>query len=128
MSDEYPGLERREYIRYRYEKPIKYQILDAGKDGKSGLVNAVSKNLSASGILFSTTAMPGISTLLLLDLDYKTANICQEIEEHALILNNKLFGKVVRIEETTSGSYETGVAFVKKSDDLAERLRKLAPR
>lgn len=125
MSDEYQGKEKREFFRYSFEKPLHYKIVNADKNKSSisKLIDAVSKNLSASGILFTTSTLPEISSLLVLDLDYRTARICEEIESRALILNDKLVGKVVRIEENDDGFYNVGVAFIKKTDGLPEEIR-----
>ncbi len=126
MADSYKGEEKREFFRHRHEKPVCYRVLDVGLDQEQApqLAKAVSKNLSAAGILFSSKEMPKISSLLMMDLDYRVAQICREIEENALIVDNKLFGKVVRIEDTGSG-YDIGVAFIKKFDNLADRIKEI---
>jgi len=123
MKNTASGKERREFLRFSYNESIRYSIIKEcrEKDFSSDLMNAISKNLSASGILFVTSIgnEPGISRLLVLDLDFKTTNICREIEERALILgDNKLIGKVVRIEDNEDGTCSVGVAFVKKTDAL----------
>jgi PilZ domain len=128
MSNNYSGPERREFFRYRFEKTINYKKVagpKGNKDGSPKLTNAVSKDLSASGLLFSTDSLPELSSLLVLDLDYRTTLVCQEIEEKALIVNNKLLGKVVRIEDTDDGRYDVGVAFIKKSEDLPNEIKNL---
>ncbi|MFA5146974.1 MAG: hypothetical protein WC515_06360 [Candidatus Omnitrophota bacterium] len=127
MAEPIPGKNRREFLRYRYEKPIHYSIVTSSKDLQpiaSSVMKAVSKNLSACGILFSTKDAPDMSSVLILDLDHRTSRICQEIEENALIINNKLLGKVVRIEECSDGMRDVGVAFIKKSTDLSKDLVK----
>ena len=131
MSSEYLGRERREFFRYRHEEGVKYQTLgkEAGRvDIGTDFINAISKDLSASGILFTSKYIPDISSVLVMDLDYRTSRVCQEIEERALIVNNKLVGKVVRIEENNDGSYDVGVAFVKKSDKLSKNIREFISR
>lgn len=128
MGEEYIGVERREFFRYRYEKPIHYSIVTSARDKDpiaESLIKAVSKNLSASGILFTTRELPEISSILTLNLDFRTSQVCQEIEERALILNNKLLGKVVRIEDANNGMWDVGVAFIKKDDYVSEDLKKL---
>jgi hypothetical protein len=120
MANIYKGPERREFLRCDFNKPVKYSTVNVVKDQNftTGLADAISKNLSASGIYFITKVgkVPDISSLLVLDLDYKTATICKEIEERVLILGNKLIGRVVRIEDNEDGTCGIGVAFVKKSD------------
>ena len=116
---------RREFFRYGYEKPVHYTQVSLAEDRSiaSKLIDAVSKNLSASGILFTSRYMPEISSILALDLDYRTTSICKEIEGRVLILNDKLFGKVVRIEDADNGLYDVGVAFIKKSEELAKDIK-----
>ena len=120
--------ERREFFRYRYEQPVHYKKISLAEDRNvaSRLIDAVSKNLSASGILFTSKYLPEISSILVLDLDYRTTSICKEIENNALMLDNKLFGKVVRIEDNENGLYDVGVAFIKKSEDLAKDIKYIA--
>lgn len=121
--------ERRQFLRCDYEKPIHYSIISTPKDKKSpfSLFKAVSKNLSASGILFITKAndVPEISSLLILDLDYKTANVCHEIDKRALIKNNRLLGRVVRIEDNENGTCGVGIAFINKSDRLSRDVKEI---
>ncbi|MDD5496603.1 MAG: PilZ domain-containing protein [Candidatus Omnitrophica bacterium] len=118
MADKYSGQERREFFRYRHEKPMHYKVVSAAKGAGSAsdLVDADSKNLSVSGILFTAKEAPELSSVVMLDLDYRTSQICREIEAHALIKDNKLFGKVVRIEDAGDGLYDIGVAFLKNTE------------
>jgi hypothetical protein len=51
--------------------------------------------------------------------------VCREIEENALIVKNKLVGKVVRIEESADGLYGVGVAFIKRLARLPKDLENL---
>ena len=85
------------------------------KDGKAAKsLQAISKNLSATGLLFTTELVPELSSVVVIELDYRTSQICREIESKAMMLDNKLVGKVVRIEEAGEGLYDIGVAFIKK--------------
>ena len=122
--------ERRGFVRYEHKTPIHYSLVT--KPHEKGIVaraiQAISKNISASGLLFSTDKnhVPDLSSILILDLDYRTARVCGELEKHALIVNNKLLGKVVRVQRARNDAIDIGVAFITKSDDLSEDLRKLA--
>lgn len=120
MNQNHPDHERREFFRYKHEKPINFKIVGnpQNKAAVSKLIGAVSKNLSASGILFTSKYLPEISSVLALDLDYRTTQICKEIEENALIVLDKIVGKVVRIEEAEDGQYNVGVVFIKKGEDI----------
>jgi hypothetical protein len=122
MSIDYPGQERREFFRYRHVEPARFKEVSKNDNTLSDIAAAVTKNLSASGMLFTSEYPPRLSSIIILDVDYRTSMLCEEIEERALILNNRLIGKVVRIEDNDNGSYDIGVAFVKKSDDLSKHV------
>lgn len=119
--------DNREFVRYSYAKTINFKVLVSPKHNKSAskLVSGISRNLSASGILFKSDHLPEISSILELDLDYRTTGICHEIEENAMTVDNKLIGKVVRIEEDENGKYNIGVAFIKKTDPLSSEIEKM---
>jgi hypothetical protein len=127
MADSYKGRDKREFFRYRYEKPIHYTVIktSSSKDTLSRLFDVVSRDLSASGMLFTAARPPELSSILVLDLDYRATRVCREIEESALIVNDKLLGKVVRIEHNDDDSYDVGVAFIKQSDSLSENIKNL---
>lgn len=129
MVDEYSGKDKRQFLRHDYDKTINFKTLSSSKrqDLSSDYTKATSKNLSASGILFVTTVkrVPNISSILALDLDHRTANICQEVEDQAVIVNDKVLGKVVRIEDNDDGTCGVGVAFLKKKSSLAKDLEDL---
>jgi hypothetical protein len=129
MRKNFQGIERRKFLRADFSKSLRYTPISAAKDKSAGprLTDAVSKNLSASGILFitNTAKAPDISTLLVMDLDFKTAAICREIEDRVFLMGNKLVGKVVRIEDNEDGTCGVGVAFVTKSDPISADLKKL---
>jgi c-di-GMP-binding flagellar brake protein YcgR len=128
MAQNYKGVERREFFRYNCDKPIQYKVIRTaeGERGASDFIKGMSKNLSASGMMFTASFIPDISSLVTLKLDYRTTNICCEIEENALIFGDVLIGKVVRIEENDDGTYNIGVAFLKKTGEVPADLKSLA--
>jgi len=129
MERYHMGKDRRAFVRYEHNRPMHYSLVASPGDKTliSRAVSAISKNISASGILFETDKehIPDLSSLLILDLDYRTAKACADLEDRALIVNNKLLGKVVRIERKDSENVDVGVAFINKSDRLSEDIRKL---
>lgn len=127
MSSESSGHEKREFFRYNCEKPVHFKILAAPKDKApvSRMIDGSARNLSACGILFTSDFIPEISSILSLELDYRTTHICQEIEENALIVGDRLLGKVVRIEDNDDGRYNVGVAFIKKSGEIPDDIKSL---
>ena len=122
MPVDFAGSERREFFRYRHIGPAHFKEVLKSNNTLSGLVDAITKNLSASGMLFASECPPRLSSIIVLDIDYRTTRLCEEIEERALVLNNKLLAKVVRIEENDDGSFDVGVAFIKKSENLPQSI------
>ena len=126
---EKPGFQnRREFFRLKFSAPVRFKAYNVGHSNRSSSETAgVSQNISQSGILFQTSENPPqLSSILWMDLDLRTVKICQEIEEHALILNNGLLGKVVRVEEGQK-NYDIGVCFLtQEQKDSSEVQQVLA--
>ncbi len=122
MLGDYTGAEKRAFFRYRHVEPARFKEVSEKEHTVSDLADAVTKNLSASGMLFTSEYPPRLSSMIVLDVDYRTCRICQEIEERVLIVNNRLLGKVVRIEDNDNGSFDIGVAFIRKSETLPQSV------
>ena len=125
MSDKFSGKDKREFFRYRHVEPAHFTEITRSDNTISDLASAITKNLSASGMLFTSEYPPRLSSIIILEVDYRTSMLCEEIEERALMINNKLLGKVVRIEDNDNGSYDIGIAFVKKSESLPDNVMTL---
>ena len=128
MQEHYLGSEKREFFRYKHEKPVYYKNIGVPSQGDMAtkFIKAMSKNLSASGLLFTAELIPKLSSIVMIDLDYRTSQICREIESRVMMLENKLIGKVVRIEDAGEGFYDIGVAFIKKSEVIPAALKNMA--
>ena len=59
-----------------------------------------------------------------MDLDLRTLKICREIEDRALIVNNGLVGKVVRVEEGEK-NYDIGVCFLTQEEKDSREVKNL---
>ena len=120
MLDSYKGMERREFKRCNFTKPVHCREVASSSEGEafSSIIKGMVKNLSASGILFvlNSIDLPSISNFLLLELEYHTSVICQELEKRSLIAQNKFLGKIVRIVNNFDGTSDVGVALIPKSD------------
>ena len=117
----YGETERREFFRLNYKTPIRfksYELKDLQKTAKlAGSLEGTTRNISQNGVLFQTEdSPPQLSSIVWMNLDLRTLKICQEIESKALIFNNGVLGKVVRVEEDTDGgnTYDVGVCFLRK--------------
>ena len=60
-----------------------------------------------------------------MNLDMRTLKICQEIESKALIFNNGVLGKVVRVEEESDNAYDVGVCFLRKDHQDSAEVQKV---
>ena len=108
---------RREFFRIKFNTPVRFKAVTAPKSGARSAtsdVQGTSQNVSQSGILFQTDSAPQMSSILWMNVDLRTLKICQEIESRAIVHNNGVLGKVVRVEEDakTSNSYDVGVCFI----------------
>lgn len=121
MTHEKPGTQnRREFFRLKISTPLRFKSYPSSVQDKG-----VAQNISESGILFQTPENPPqISSLLWMDLDLRTLKICQEIENRALILNNGVVGKVVRVEEGQR-NYDVGVCFLTQEQKNSSQVQKL---
>jgi hypothetical protein len=113
--------ERREFFRVPVRTPLEYRAYGDRK------THGTARNISQAGILFQTEQAPEISSIVWLNLDIRTLKICQEIENRALILNNGILGKVVRVEEDldSDNAYDVGVAFLKKDEKGSPEVQAL---
>lgn len=128
--NEKSGSERREFFRLNFTSPLEFISFSAKQSAPKGPSSAqpsskgTSQNVSQSGVLFQTEKNPPqLSSLLWMDLDLRTLNICQEIERKALLLNHGLVGRVVRVEEDPGNNrrYDVGVCFLTQDQrDSAE--------
>ena len=122
--------ERREFYRINFTAPLNYKSYSAVRSSSSktaalSAATAISQNISESGILFQTESNPPqLSSILWMDLDFRTLSICKEIEKRALIFNNGVLGRVVRVEEDTrdSSRYDIGVCFLTQKQKNSQEV------
>ena len=126
--------QRREFFRLKFNSPLNFKSYDSRHSASSEtqpkkIQTGVSQNISQTGILFQTQQTPPkISSIVWMSLDLRTLKICQEIEARALILNNGVLGRVVRVEEdpANSSAYDVGVVFLKNSENDNRVVREIA--
>ncbi len=115
-------IEKREFFRMDFNSGFQYQNCSP-VDPKT---SADTKNISQSGILFQTsTNPPAISSILWMNMDLRTLNICKEIENRALVFNNGVLGRVVRVEEDvrTGKHYDVGVCFLTRDQQNSREVQ-----
>lgn len=123
-QNEKPGFQnRREFFRLKFSAPVRFK--EYSNQGSNSEAEGISQNISQSGILFQTeNNPPQLSSILWMNLDLRTVKICQEIEERALIHNDGVLGKVVRVEEGPK-NYDIGVCFLTQEQKNSPRVQKL---
>jgi len=122
-----PNLQdRREYFRVNFKTPVEFRTYPSKAPQAQ---RGSSQNISQSGILFQTENIPPqLSSLVWMNLDIRTLSICKEIERKALVLNNGLVGKVVRVEEDADNMrlYDIGVCFLTRDKKESSEIKEIA--
>jgi len=125
LADEFQ--ERRQFFRVHFSTPVQYKSYADNRLKKIQPKDGVSKNISASGLLFNTQEPPQLSSILWMNLDLRTLSICQEIENRALVFKNGILGKVVRVEEDekSNSGYDVGVCFLTQDQKDSDAVQKI---
>ena len=125
---------RREFFRIPYTAPLEFRAYPADKSEKltqravAAPTKATSENISSSGVLFQVQKTPPkLSSVLWMNLDIRTLKICREIENRALIFNNGILGRVVRVEEDPQkvNVYNVGVCFLTQDEKSSEQIEQI---
>lgn len=124
------GKDRREFFRINFDTPLNFKTYSrlAVNTPEKSEHQATSQNISQTGILFQTEDNPPqLSSIVWMNLDIRTLSICKEIEKRALILNNGLLGRVVRVEEDAKNSnrYDVGVCFLTQEQKNSREVEQI---
>lgn len=114
MKELYNGQERREFLRLDYATPIAYKVCN--KKTVSNLLNGYTSNISQSGLLCEIKDKVKKDDILWLSFDRATLSICEDLEKRALIYQNGVVGKVVRIEHKVEDAYNVGIQFITREE------------
>ena len=121
--------ERRQFFRLNFRSPLEfrsYSPKSIEKVSPSG--KGISQNVSQSGVLFQVENVPPhVSSVLWMNLDIRTLKICQEIEKKALVFNNGILGRVVRVEEDPQNLnvYNVGVCFITPDEKSSKEIEQI---
>lgn len=124
MSTQHLGFHnRREFFRLNFNSPVRFRAFPSDPDA----AEAVTRNISSSGVLFQSPQALPVSSIVWMNVDLRTLRICQEIEERAIIVQEGILGRVVRVEEDgakDSVGYDVGVRFLTQDERDAEDVRR----
>lgn len=115
----YAGIEKREFLRVDYETKIEFGVFT--DDELSNMPEGTSRNISACGILFTSSQKVEIGALIAVTLDIHTLNDVVEIDDSVIEVASRVIGRVVRVEEVVAGRrFDMGVCFVRQSEALED--------
>lgn len=80
------------------------------------LLEGYTSNISQSGLLCHMSEKVKVDELLWLSFDRATLSICEELEKSALVYQNGIVGKVVRVVRKNSQSFDVGVRFLTREE------------
>ena len=95
MDDNYSGPERRQFERRDFVTPLDYKVCK--KETISKLLAGYTANISKAGLSCNIKEKVNEEDILWLSFDRSTLTICEELEKRALIYQNGVIGKVIRI-------------------------------
>lgn len=114
MEESFSGPERREFMRLDYSTPLDYKICK--QETLTKLLQGYTSDISQAGLLCNLKDKVNKDDILWLSFDRATLDICEELEKRALIYQNGIIGKVVRIDPKDVGDYDVGIQFVTREE------------
>jgi len=105
---------RRAFSRIDYAAPLAYKVCN--KETISKLLQGYTSNISEAGMLCNFREAVNPEDILWLSFDRGTLNICEELEKKALIYQNGIIGKVVRIEPKGYDNFDVGIKFITREE------------
>ena len=117
MSD----IERRKFL--RIDCLIETYILSIKKNDDLDCSNALTKNISASGLLFRTNKSYQVGTILSVEISPGVLNDLDENRGKVIKTRGFVLGRVVRIDELEDNVYDCAIAFISSQDEDEDYLR-----
>ncbi len=112
--------ERRQFIRVEYIAPFAYKICKEETILK--LLKGYTSNISPAGLLCNIKDCVRKDDIIWLSFDKDTLSACTDMEKRSFIYQNGVIGKVVRVEESGSGTYNVGVQFVTREEKASSYI------
>ncbi len=106
--------ERRLFTRMDFAAPLAYKVCN--KDTISKLLEGYTSNISEAGMLCNIKESVSQDDILWLSFDRGTLDVCEELEKRALIYQNGVIGKVVRIEPKGNFNFDVGIKFITREE------------
>ena len=113
-EENYNGTERRQSPRVDHATPLDYKICKEETIKK--LLCGYTANVSAEGISCHLKDNVSLNDILWLSFDHETLECCAQIEKNALIYQNGIIGKVVRVTLGEPGVFMVGIQFLTREE------------
>lgn len=113
MVKKYSGIERREFIRLKYIRPLVYKVCK--RKTLSQLMHGYTANVSEAGLSCNIKGEIAKGDTLWLSFDHAILGICEDLEKRALIYQNGVIGKVAWVKRKGSMN-EVGIRFMTRKE------------
>jgi len=114
VKNTYNGPERRQFVRLDYTSPLGFKVCK--KKTVSKLLQGYTADISQAGLLCNIKEKVKINDILWLSFNRAILSICEELEKRALIYQNGIIGKVVRVKPKNGGTYDVGIRFITREE------------
>lgn len=114
MKKAYKEPDRRKFLRLEFKTPLQFKVCK--KETISMLLEGYTSDISQSGLLCNMREKVRRGDLVWLSFDRATLSICEELEKRALVYQNGIIGKVVRIARKAKESFDVGVQFLTREE------------
>jgi hypothetical protein len=114
-------IERRKFL--RIDCLIETYILSITENEELDCSSGLTKNLSASGLLFRTDKSYQAGTILSIEISPGVLNDLDENRGKIIKTRGFVLGKVVRIDELEDNVYDCAIVFISSQDEDDDYLR-----
>ncbi|MFA5311572.1 MAG: PilZ domain-containing protein [Candidatus Omnitrophota bacterium] len=105
---------RRLFSRIDFAAPLAYKVCN--KETLSKILQGYTSNISEAGMLCNIREAVNPDDILWLSFDRGTLGMCEELEKRALIYQNGVIGKVVRIQSRGYDNFDVGIKFITREE------------
>jgi len=120
VKDTYLGPEKRGFLRLAYKTPLMYKVCK--EETITKLLEGYNRNISQSGLLCNIKEEVPLECILWLCLDMGMLSICEKIEKNSIIVQKGILGKVVRLMKMKDGSFDVGVRFLTRFENVSSKI------
>jgi c-di-GMP-binding flagellar brake protein YcgR len=114
-------VERREYL--RIDCLVESYILNIEEDNELNYSAGLTKNISATGLLFKTKNEYKTGDILSIEISTGMLNELDENKAKVIKTRGFVLGKVARVEKVKEGTYDCAVIFIPSKEEDVNYLR-----